>query len=120
MTAPVSANRPAATANTSSSQGMSQADAKAYVDSLMGQDAESRKKVLGDSRSASMNSKITSDMNAYLAANPNASKADIEAKYKEVSSKAYGYEFSNKLRDDAFISRLKKFMKDAMADRWEE
>jgi hypothetical protein len=119
MTAPISGNRPAATASTSSS-GMSQSDAKAYVDSLMNQDSASRKKVLGDSRYATMNSKITSDMNAYLAANPNASKADIEAKYKDSSSKAYGYEFSNKLRDDAFLGRLKQFMKEALADRWEE
>lgn len=122
MTAPISGNRPVVAPKqsaTSSSDGMSASEAKSYVQQLTSKDVESRKTFLGDSRTNHMKDEITKEMDAFLAANPNATKEEIDAKYKDVSGKKYGYEFSNKMRDDYFIGQLKKRMKEALADRWE-
>jgi hypothetical protein len=121
MTTPVGNNRPVAqTAAASSTSSLSPAEAKSLVDSMIAKEFETRKKSLGDTRANKWKEEVTKKMTEYLS-KPGAdlSKEGIEAEFKKTDSKETGYQFSNKLRDDAFVARMKRKAKEALADRWE-
>lgn len=113
---------PAAPASSSAQANADQPAAPMSKDAVAGEINkffESRKKGLGEGRATHMRDEIKKDMEKWLAENPNATEQEIGDKFKEVSSKKYGYEFSNKLRDDAFVSKMKRRMKELLSDRWE-
>ena len=123
MTTPVG-SRPTtqttATSSTSSTSALSSSEARSLVDSMIAKEFETRKKSLGESRANAWKEEVTKKMNEYLS-KPGAdlSKEGIEAEFKKTDSKETGYQFSNKLRDDAFLSRMKRRAKELLADRWE-
>jgi len=124
MTAPVGNNRAAApttaTQSTSGSTSLSSSEARTLVDSMIAKEFETRKKSLGETRANKWKEEVTKKMNEYLQANDGKlTKEGIEGQFKTTDSKETGYQFSNKLRDDAFVARMKRRAKEALADRWE-
>jgi hypothetical protein len=120
-TAPIGSNRPVAPMqSTSATSSLSPAEAKSLVDSMIAKEYENRKKSLGETRANAWKEGVTKQMTEYLQANSgNLTKEGIEAEFKKTDSKETGYQFTNKLRDDAFLKRLQKYMKESLADRWE-
>lgn len=119
MTAPVG-NRPVASPSTTTTRTTAAAsDGRGIVDGLIAKDYELRKRTLGEGRADKLKADVTAEMDKFLAANPNATEAEIKAKFEEVNSKQAGYHITNKMRDDAFLKRLQRFMKESLADRWE-
>ncbi|HEX8704829.1 MAG TPA: hypothetical protein VF815_38710 [Myxococcaceae bacterium] len=123
MTAPVGGNRPVAqttAASSTSSTSLSSSEARTLVDSMIAKEFEARKKSLGETRANAWKEGVTKKMNEYLAKNEGKlTKEGIEGEFKTSDSKETGYQFSNKLRDDAFLKRLQRYMKESLADRWE-
>ncbi len=121
MTAPVGNNRPAAPiAAPQSGSTLSSSEARTLVDSMIAKEFETRKKSLGETRANKWKEEVTKKMNEYLQANDGKlTKEGIEGQFKTTDSKETGYQFSNKLRDDAFVARMKRRAKEALADRWE-